>query len=150
MRYHLDTDFLVKALFAAGPERELLRAISDSPAEIEMSALAWYEFCRGPRLPQQEAVARSYLEIDGVVALDESAATQAAEIFRRLGSSRRRAPVCSRTAALTSPAFRIAALPAKLAAPAITPVTALVTSPLGAPVAAPANWPAAAACDCAA
>ena len=41
MRYHLDTDFLVKALFAAGPERELLRAISDSPAEIEMSALAW-------------------------------------------------------------------------------------------------------------
>ena len=91
MRYHLDTDFLVKALFAAGPERELLRAISDSPAEIEMSALAWYEFCRGPRLPQQEAVARSYLEIDGVVALDESAATQAAEIFRRLGSSRRRA-----------------------------------------------------------
>ena len=91
LRYHLDTDFLVKALFAAGPERELLRAISDSPAEIEMSALAWYEFCRGPRLPQQEAVARSYLEIDGVVALDESAATQAAEIFRRLGSSRRRA-----------------------------------------------------------
>ena len=66
------------------------------------------------------------------------------------GSSRRRAPVCSRTAALTSPAFRIAALPAKLAAPAMTPVTALVTSPLGLPVAAPANWPAAAACDCAA
>lgn len=61
-RYHLDTDFLVKPLLGNGPERELLRTISDSPDEIEMSALAWYEFCRGPRLPQQEAVARSYLE----------------------------------------------------------------------------------------
>jgi predicted nucleic acid-binding protein len=90
-RYHLDTDFLVKALLGDGPERELLRAISDSPDEIEMSALAWYEFCRGPRLPQQEAVARSYLEAEGVVQFDESAAARAADIFRRLGSPRRRA-----------------------------------------------------------
>ena len=90
-RYHLDTDFLVKALFASGPERELLRSVSDSPAEIEMSALAWYEFCRGPRLPQQEAVARSYLETDGVIAFDENAAAAAADLFRRLGSPRRRA-----------------------------------------------------------
>ena len=56
-----------------------------------MSALAWYEFCRGPRLPQQEAVARSYLETDGVIAFDENAAAAAADLFRRLGSPRRRA-----------------------------------------------------------
>jgi predicted nucleic acid-binding protein len=90
-RYHLDTDFLVKALFSAGPERELLRAVSDSAAEIEMSALAWYEFCRGPRQPQQEAVARSFLETEGVLEFDENCATRAADIFRRLGSPRRRA-----------------------------------------------------------
>jgi predicted nucleic acid-binding protein len=90
-RYHLDTDFLVKALFAGGPERELLRSISDSAAEVEMSSFAWYEFCRGPRVPQQEAVARSYLEAEGIIAFDESAATTAADIFRRLGSPRRRA-----------------------------------------------------------
>lgn len=90
-RYHLDTDFLVKALLASGPERELLRKLSDSPAEMEMSALAWYEFCRGSRLPQQEAIARSFLEADGVIDFDESIAARAADIFRRLGSPRRRA-----------------------------------------------------------
>lgn len=90
-RYHLDTDFLVKALLSSGPERQLLRAISDSQDEIEMSSLAWYEFCRGPRLPQQEAVARSYLEAEGVIEFGETAAARAADIFRRLGGPRRRA-----------------------------------------------------------
>lgn len=56
-----------------------------------MSALAWYEFCQGPRLPQQKALARGYLEADGIIAFDENAATTAADIFRRLGSPPRRA-----------------------------------------------------------
>jgi predicted nucleic acid-binding protein len=90
-RYHLDTDFLVKALSIAGAERDLLRLVSDSPAEIEISALAWYEFCRGPRLPEQEAVARSYLESEGIIAFNEDLAAAAADLCRRLGSPRRRA-----------------------------------------------------------
>jgi predicted nucleic acid-binding protein len=90
-RYHLDTDFLLKALLSSGAERELLRSISDSAAEIEISALAWYEFCRGPRLPEQEAVARSYLESDGIITFGEEIAAKAADIFRRLGGPRRRA-----------------------------------------------------------
>lgn len=90
-RYHLDTDFLLKAIAGAGTERELLREISDSPSEIEMSALAWYEFCRGPRRPEQEAVARSYLESDGIIGFDEDLATKAADLFRSLGSPRQRA-----------------------------------------------------------
>lgn len=90
-RYHLDTDFLVKALSATGAERDLLREVSNSTAEIEISALAWYEFCRGPRLPEQEAVARSYLESEGIIAFDDSLAAAAADLFRRLGSPRRRA-----------------------------------------------------------
>jgi predicted nucleic acid-binding protein len=90
-RYHLDTDFLVKALFSASAERDLLRKVSDSTAEIEMSGLAWYEFCRGPRLPEQEAVARSYLETEGIIAFTEDLAAAAADLFRRLGSPRRRA-----------------------------------------------------------
>lgn len=90
IRYHLDTDFLLKALSSGGPERDLLRAISDSPAEIEMSALAWYEFCRGPRLPEQEVVACSYLDAEGIIEFDEQLAAHAADLFRRLGSPRRR------------------------------------------------------------
>jgi predicted nucleic acid-binding protein len=90
-RYHLDTDFLVKALLGPGAERELLRDIADSALEIEISGLAWYEFCRGPRAPEQEAVARSFFESEGIIAFDEELAVKAAELFRQLGSPRRRA-----------------------------------------------------------
>lgn len=90
-RYHLDTDFLVRAVLGAGRERDVLVRISGERCEIEMSALAWYEFCRGPRTPEQLAVARSHLEADGVVAWGEDIAERAADVFRRLGSPRKRA-----------------------------------------------------------
>jgi tRNA(fMet)-specific endonuclease VapC len=91
MRYHLDTDFLIYALSTAGPERRRLRALADSDAEIQMSAVAWYEFARGPRTPEQLAVARSFLGEEGVLAFSEGIAGEAAEAFRRLGSPRKRA-----------------------------------------------------------
>jgi predicted nucleic acid-binding protein len=91
MRYHLDTDFLVYALSTVGPERRRLRGLADSEAEIHMSAVAWYEFSRGPRTPEQLAVARSFLGEDGVLAFSEGLAAQAADVFRRLGSPRKRA-----------------------------------------------------------
>ena len=91
MRYHFDTDFLVYALSIAGPERRRLRSLAESEAEIGMSAVAWYEFSRGPRTPEQLAVARSFLGEDGVFPFSEAIAAEAAEVFRRLGSPRRRA-----------------------------------------------------------
>ena len=91
MRYHLDTDFLVYALSAAGPERRRLRELADSDSEIQISAVAWYEFSRGPRTPEQLAVARSFFGEDGVLAFTEATAAEAADVFRRLGSPRRRA-----------------------------------------------------------
>lgn len=90
MLIHLDTDFLVYGLSSTGPERERLRELSDSEAEIQMSAVAWYEFSRGPRTPEQLAVARSFFPEDGVVPFSEDLAANAAEVFRRLGSPRRR------------------------------------------------------------
>lgn len=91
MRYHLDTDFLVFALSKAGPERRRLRALADSDAEIQMSAVGWYEFSRGPRTPEQLAVARSFFGEEGILAFSETLAAEAAEVFRRLGSPRKRA-----------------------------------------------------------
>jgi predicted nucleic acid-binding protein len=91
MRYHLDTDFLVYALSVPGPERRRLRALAESDTELQMSAVAWYEFSRGPRTPEQLAVARSFLGEEGVLAFSEALASEAAEVFRRLGSPRRRA-----------------------------------------------------------
>lgn len=91
MRVHLDTDFLVFALSESGPERRRLRAAAASEAVLQISAVAWYEFARGPRTPEQLAVARSLFPEDGVIAFSEALADHTAEIFRRLGSPRRRA-----------------------------------------------------------
>ncbi|MBK9001969.1 MAG: type II toxin-antitoxin system VapC family toxin [Myxococcales bacterium] len=92
MRVHLDTDFLVYALGRSGAERRRLLSLAESDAVIEMSAVAWYELARGPRTPEQLAVARSFFADDGgIVALSEELALRAAEVFRSLGSPRKRA-----------------------------------------------------------
>ena len=91
VRYHFDTDFLVKALVTRGPERDLFKRVSATVCEIEMSSIAWYEFSRGPRTPEQLARARAHLEPEGVIAFNEARAELAAEVFRRLGSPRKRA-----------------------------------------------------------
>lgn len=91
MRVQLDTDFLVVALSSAGPERRALLALADSDHVVEMSAVAWYEFARGPRTPEQLAVARSLFGDDGIVPFSDDVATRAADVFRALGSPRKRA-----------------------------------------------------------
>lgn len=90
-RFHLDTDFFVYALVVAGPERRRLRELNESGAELKMSAIAWYELSRGPRTPAQLAVARDALDDDGVVPFDAPTAERAADLFRALGSPRKRA-----------------------------------------------------------
>ena len=56
-----------------------------------MSAIAWYEFCLGPRTPEQLAVARGLLAADGVIPFSEQISAAAGEVFRQLGSPSRRA-----------------------------------------------------------
>jgi predicted nucleic acid-binding protein len=90
-RFHLDTDFLIHALSSRGSEWRRLVEIIDSEAVVEISAVAWYEFCRGPRTPEQVAVARGMFGDHGVIPLSEALAELAADEFRRLGSPRRRA-----------------------------------------------------------
>ena len=89
--FHLDTDFLVYALAAAGSERRRLLDLANSGVAVELSAVAWYEFCRGPRTPEQLATARAFFTDDGIVPLSEGIAATAADVFRLLGSPRRRA-----------------------------------------------------------
>ena len=91
MRVHLDTDFLVYALSASGPERARLMELASSETPIQISSIAWYEFARGPRIPEQLAVARAFFLDDGVIPFSEELATLSAEVFRELGSPRRRA-----------------------------------------------------------
>lgn len=91
MRVHLDTDVLVYALSVDGPERRRVVQLAESEAEVQMSAVAWYEFSRGPRTPEQLGVARSFFFDDGIVPFSEEIASIAAEVFRNLGSPRKRA-----------------------------------------------------------
>jgi predicted nucleic acid-binding protein len=91
MKYHLDTDFLVYALFVSGPERRRLLDLAAEGADIRISAVAWYEFARGPRTPDELAVARSIFLDDGIVPFSEGVALHAADMFRTLGSPRKRA-----------------------------------------------------------
>lgn len=91
MRYHIDTDFLIFAVSIAGAERDLLLKLTESEAEIQISAIAWNEFARGPRTPDQLAVARSLFMEDGIVPFSEEIASISAEVFRNLGSPRRKA-----------------------------------------------------------
>ena len=90
MVFHLDTDFAVYAFSWAGPERRQLLEVAEADRTIEMSAVAWYEFARGPRRPEQLAAARAFLGASGVVPLSDEIATTAAAVFRELGSPRRR------------------------------------------------------------
>lgn len=90
-RFHLDTDFLIHALGARGSAWRRLRALNDDDAELEISAIAWYEFLRGPRSPDQLTVARALFQDEGIIALSEMHAERSADLFRRLGSSRKRA-----------------------------------------------------------
>lgn len=89
-RIHLDNDFLVYALSRRGAERGRLERCLDDE-EIEMSAVAWYEFCRGPRTAEQLAVVHDRLESDGIVPFDGALAEAAGEVFVALGRPRRRA-----------------------------------------------------------
>lgn len=90
-RYHLDTDFLVLATSQRrGPENVRLLELLRSRAFVEISAIAWYEFVRGPRTPEAIAVARSVFGDDGILPFDETAAERAADLFRRAGATRRR------------------------------------------------------------
>jgi len=65
VRVQLDVDFLAYALSTGGPERRRLTELAESDAEIQISAVAWYEFSRGPRTPQQITVVRSFFFEDG-------------------------------------------------------------------------------------
>ena len=90
MRVHLDTDVLVFAFSVSGPERRRVFQLAESDAEVQMSAVAWYEFSRGPRTPEQLAVARSFFFEDGIVPFSEDLASISADVFRSLGSPRKR------------------------------------------------------------
>jgi predicted nucleic acid-binding protein len=92
VRYHLDTDFLIRAVASPGrAEFQRLEELAAGDAVFEMSALAWCEFARGPRSPDELAAARAFLGPGAVLDFTELTAERAADLFRRRKAKKRRA-----------------------------------------------------------
>ncbi|MBI2157813.1 MAG: type II toxin-antitoxin system VapC family toxin [Candidatus Rokubacteria bacterium] len=79
---HLDTSLLVDAL--TGPKRSApaLRRVIERGERVAMSALALYEWLRGPRLPEELAFQEALLPADAAVPMGPDQATRAAELYR--------------------------------------------------------------------
>ena len=71
MALHVDTDFLIYALGTAGLERLRLLQVAESNHALCISAVAWYEFSRGPRTPEQLATVRALFAEDCVIPFSE-------------------------------------------------------------------------------
>ena len=71
MALHVDADVLIYALAAAGPERRRLLQVAESGQALSMGVVAWYEFSRGPRTPEQLATARMLFAEDGLIPFSE-------------------------------------------------------------------------------
>lgn len=87
---HLDTSVLIDAL--TGPRRsmpELRRVVADG-IHVGVSALALYEWRRGPRTEMELAIEAALLGPDVIAAFAEVEASLAADICRRLRRARGR------------------------------------------------------------
>ena len=83
MVLHVDTDFLIHALATAGPERRRLLEVAESSQALGISSVAWYEFSRGSRTPEQLATARTLFAEDGIIPFSEPlAAASMASVLR--------------------------------------------------------------------
>jgi predicted nucleic acid-binding protein len=87
---HLDTSVLIDAL--TGPRRsmpELRRVVADG-IRLGVSALALYEWRRGPRTEVELAIETALLGPDVVATFGEREASLAADLYRRLRRPRGR------------------------------------------------------------
>ncbi|MGE3404872.1 MAG: type II toxin-antitoxin system VapC family toxin [Vicinamibacterales bacterium] len=87
---HLDTSALIDAV--TGPRRSMpvLRQIIGDGLRIGVSTLVLYEWQRGPRTPEELALARALLPPDAVTAFGEVEARVAAEYYRKAARARGR------------------------------------------------------------
>ena len=79
---HLDTCVLVDAL--TGPRRSApaLRALIERGERLSFSSLGLYEWCRGPRHPEELRVQQALFPSEDAAPLDAASAGLAARLYR--------------------------------------------------------------------
>ena len=87
---HLDTSLLVDAL--TGPRRSAgaLRKTIERGERVTLSTLVLYEWCRGPRLPEERAAQEALFPNESVVPFGRQEAVLAAELYRAIRRPRGR------------------------------------------------------------
>lgn len=87
---HLDTSLLVDAL--TGPRRSAgaLRKTIERGERVTLSTLVFYEWRRGPRLPEELAAQEALFPNESVVPFGRQEAVLAAELYRAIRRPRGR------------------------------------------------------------
>ena len=83
---HLDTSLLIDALAQGRPSLAQVRQEIESGERLGLSALALYEWRRGPRTPEEIQAQEALFPAAGAVAFGPDEAMQAAALYRVLAA----------------------------------------------------------------
>jgi len=87
---HLDTSVLIDALSGSKRSAPALRAAIEEGERICMSSLVFYEWLRGPRIPQELAAQEGLFPAEKTVAFGATESQIAARLYRSLRRPRGR------------------------------------------------------------
>jgi len=87
---HLDTSVLIDALSGSKRSAPALRAAIEEGERICMSSLVFYEWLRGPRIPQELAAQEGLFPAEKTVAFGAPESQIAARLYRSLRRPRGR------------------------------------------------------------
>jgi predicted nucleic acid-binding protein len=87
---HLDTSVLVEAFIPRGPIADSLRALAWSGDRPAISALAFFEWLRGPRTPEELALREALFPDSRIVEFGAAEAIRAADLYRKVRKPRGR------------------------------------------------------------
>ena len=87
---HLDASVLVEAFNGHTPAAVTLRHCLEQREPITASAVAYYEWLRGPRRPHEVEYQQRVIPEQAVIPFGPTEAAYAAELFRRLPHARAR------------------------------------------------------------
>lgn len=87
---HLDTSVLIDALTGPGRSLPLVRRAIDAGEQLHISAIALFEWLRGPRQPREIDLQATLIPPGAVITFDRATAARAAALYRSLRRPRGR------------------------------------------------------------
>lgn len=82
MIVHLDTSVMIEALVPNGAMTQALRRLLQAGDKPTLSTIVLYEWCRGPRTPEELALRIAVMPDERLVGFGSAEARRAAELYR--------------------------------------------------------------------